>query len=395
MTHNYNHDYKGFSIATKAIRSGSNPDKETYSVMPPIYPTSTYVQDYPGQPLDRYDYSRSDNPSRVRLQQALCDLENPNGDLELSALVTSSGLGAINLAILSLEPGSTIISGDDIYGGAYRLFLTVLSKSYNFVFVDTTDLANVRKAASENDNVSAIWIETPTNPILKITDVKGCADIAHENNALLIVDNTFMTPYFQQPFTLGADVVIHSLTKYLNGHSDVIGGAIITNNSDFIDNARYNSRTVGSVLSPFDAWLTLRGIKTLPVRMEKHQENAMKVADFLQSHPKVSKVLYPGFDKASLSQNTDKCKGGGMLSFYVDTDNVDELYQKICNLKVILMAESLGGVETLACIPALMTHASVPEDIKQKNGILPNMIRLSVGIEDCDDIIADLNTLLS
>lgn len=375
------------SFSTKAIRIGQEPDSNTGAVITPIFQTSTFVQPYPGKPLDGYDYARCTNPTRRALESCLASLENAN-----HAITTASGLGAITTVFNLLKKGANIICGNDVYGGTYRLLSTVFEDRYNVKWVDTTDATNVIKACEEFGKVDLLWVEAVSNPLLRVTDVAEVIKIAKKYGAITCVDSTFLTPYWQRPLDLDADIVVHSLTKYLNGHSDIIGGAILTNSKKLYDQLYYLQKTLGPAPSAFDSWLVLRGVKTLEIRMEKHQENALKVAEFLQKHPKVKKVLYPGLKSHSNAeilkeQTKNNFKGGAMISFYIDGDAAEF----ITKTKIFLLAESLGGVESLACIPAKMTHASVPKEIREKNGITDNLIRLSVGIEGIYDLINDLN----
>ncbi len=376
---------KNLNIKTLVIHSGGHPDPETGAVMPPIYQTSTFAQNSPGVHKG-YEYTRSHNPTRTRLEEALASIEGGK-----HALVTSSGMAAEMLVMHAFEPGSTILCGDDVYGGTYRLFTTVFNKFHNFIFIDTTDLAKVEKAISKN-KPSLIWLETPTNPMLKISDIKKISAMAKKNKAMTIVDNTFMSPYFQNPLDLGADMVMHSMTKYLNGHSDVVGGCLVLNDEKLYKKLWTLQNSIGPSQSPFDSWLVLRGLKTLSVRMEAHQENALKIANWLSKHPKVEKVIYPGL-KSHPQHDLAKrqMRGfGGMITFFIKGGlKESELFLK--KVKVFTLAESLGGVESLIEHPAIMTHASIPKKVREELGIHDNLIRLSVGIEDCDDLINDLS----
>lgn len=374
---------KNFKFATKAIHAGGHPDKETGAVMPPIYQTSTYIQSSPGKHKG-YEYTRSHNPTRTRLEENLAALENAK-----YALTTSSGLAMNTLIMHMLPEGSHILCGDDVYGGTYRLFTTVFQNKHKFEFIDTTDYKLVEKKLKEKP--ALIWIETPTNPTLKITDIQRVAKMAKANKVKVYVDNTFMSPYFQNPLDLGADVVVHSLTKYINGHSDVVGGAMMTNDKSIHQALWTLQNSIGPSCSPFDSWLVLRGIKTLAVRMRTHEENAKKIAKYLEGHTKVEKVVYPGLK--SHPQHTIAKKQmhgfGGMITFYIK-GGVKESKKFLERVKLFALAESLGGVESLIEHPAIMTHASVPKKIRESIGLHDNLIRLSVGIEDADDLIADL-----
>ncbi|MDP7319560.1 MAG: PLP-dependent aspartate aminotransferase family protein [Bacteriovoracaceae bacterium] len=374
-------------FATKAIHSGGEPDKETGAIMPPIFQTSTYVQSSPGKHKG-YEYTRSHNPTRTRLEENLAALEQAK-----YALVTASGLSCMSLMMHALPKGSKIICGDDVYGGTYRLFTTVFSHLHDFEFIDTTDLKAVEKALKEKPKM--IWLETPTNPMLKISDIKKISEMAKKYKVMSVVDNTFMSPYFQNPLSLGADVVVHSMTKYINGHSDVVGGCMMTNNKKFYDAVWVLQNSMGPSQSPFDSWLVLRGIKTLALRMEAHQKNALKIAKWLETHPKIDSVVYPGLKSHPQFKIAKKQMSGfgGMITFFIK-GGLKESKKFLEKVKLFALAESLGGVESLIEHPAIMTHASVPKEIRTELGIHDNLIRLSVGIEDCDDLIQDLEAAL-
>ena len=380
-----NSSNKGFS--TRAIHAGGHPDKETGAVMPPIYQTSTYVQSSPGEHKG-YEYTRSHNPTRSRLEENLASLEQTS-----YALTSASGLSMIDLIMHMLPAGSKIISGDDVYGGTYRLFTTVFQDQHEFAFIDTTDLSAVKEELQKGADL--IWLESPTNPTLKISDIASIASLAKESNTLSVVDNTFMSPYFQNPVVLGADIAYHSLTKFINGHSDVVGGAIMTNNETIYNKLFTLQNSIGPCASPFDSWLVLRGIKTLGVRMQRHAENAQKVAEFLESHPRVEKVVYPGLESHPQHElAAAQMSGfGGMITFYLD-GNIDAARTVLERVKLFALAESLGGVESLIEHPAIMTHASVPKEVRESIGLYDNLIRLSVGIEDVEDLIDDLGAAL-
>lgn len=377
---------KEMKFETKVIHVGGEPDPVTGAIMPPIFQTSTYVQSSPGEHKG-YEYTRSHNPTRTRLETLLASLENAK-----HCLVTSSGLAASSLIMHMLPKGSKIICGDDVYGGTYRLFTKVFQDMHEFHFVDTTNLSTLQ-AAVDKIRPALIWVETPTNPLLKISDIKGVTDIAKKIGALTVVDNTFMSPYFQNPITLGADIVIHSMTKFINGHSDVVGGAMMFNSDEIHKKLFYLQNAIGPCQSPFDSWLVIRGIKTLALRMKAHQENAMKIAKFLESHPKVEKVIYPGLaSHPQYALAKSQMSGfGGMITFFVK-GGIDESRRFLENVHLFALAESLGGVESLVDHPAIMTHASIPKEVREGLGIYDNLIRLSVGVEDCDDLIGDLNT---
>lgn len=374
---------KDVKFSTKAIHAGGHPDKETGAVMPPIYQTSTYVQKSPGK-HQGYEYTRSHNPTRTRLEENLAALENAK-----YALTTSSGLAMTSLIMHMLPEGSHIICGDDVYGGTYRLFTTVFQNKHKFEFIDTTDYKLVEKKLKEKPAI--IWLETPTNPTLKITDIAKVAKMAKANKVDVYVDNTFMSPYFQNPLDLGADVVVHSMTKYINGHSDVVGGAMMTNSKKIYDALWVLQNSIGPSSSPFDSWLVLRGIKTLAIRMRTHEENAKKIAKYLEGHAKVEKVVYPGLKSHPQHAIAKRQMSGfgGMITFYLK-GGLKESKRFLERVKIFALAESLGGVESLIEHPAIMTHASVPKKIREEIGIHDNLIRLSVGIEDVEDLIADI-----
>ncbi len=380
-----NSSNKGFS--TRAIHAGGHPDKETGAVMPPIYQTSTYVQSSPGEHKG-YEYTRSHNPTRSRLEENLASLEQTT-----YALTSASGLSMIDLIMHMLPAGSKIISGDDVYGGTYRLFTTVFQDRHDFTFIDTTNLSAVQEALQEGADL--IWLESPTNPTLKISDIASIASLAKATNTLSVVDNTFMSPYFQNPVVLGADIAYHSLTKFINGHSDVVGGAIMTNNETIYNKLFTLQNSIGPCASPFDSWLVLRGIKTLGVRMQRHAENAQQVAEFLENHPRIEKVVYPGLESHPQHElaATQMSGFGGMITFYLDGD-IEAARTVLERVKLFALAESLGGVESLIEHPAIMTHASVPKEVRESIGLYDNLIRLSVGIEDVEDLIDDLRSAL-
>ena len=355
--------------------------------MPPIYQTSTYVQSSPGEHKG-YEYTRSHNPTRSRLEENLASLEQT-----IYALTSASGLSMIDLIMHMLPAGSKIISGDDVYGGTYRLFTTVFQDRHEFTFIDTTDLHAVKEELQKGADL--IWLESPTNPTLKISDIASIASLAKETNTLSVVDNTFMSPYFQNPVVLGADIAYHSLTKFINGHSDVVGGAIMTNNEAIYNKLFTLQNSIGPCASPFDSWLVLRGIKTLGVRMQRHAENAQQVAEFLENHPRIEKVVYPGLESHPQHElaATQMSGFGGMITFYLDGD-IEAARTVLERVKLFALAESLGGVESLIEHPAIMTHASVPKEVRESIGLYDNLIRLSVGIEDVEDLIDDLRSAL-
>ena len=371
-------------IATRVIHVGGHPDKETGAIMPPIYQTSTYVQDSPGVHKG-YEYTRSHNPTRTRLEECLASLEQAK-----HCVVTASGLSAEMLIMHLLPAGSNIICGDDVYGGTYRLFTTVFHKMHNFKFIDTTDPKAV-EAAVKSFKPALIWIETPTNPLLKITDIVAITNIAKKAKALTVVDNTFMSPYFQNPIVLGADMALHSMTKYLNGHSDAVGGCIMLNDDSMHKQLFTLQNSIGPCHSPFDSWLVLRGLKTLAIRMEAHQKNAMVIAQYLEKHPKVERVVYPGLKSHPQHAIAKKqmLGFGGMITFFLKGD-IKKSNKFLSTVKLFALAESLGGVESLIENPAIMTHASIPKKIREQIGLTDNLIRLSVGIENVQDLIEDL-----
>lgn len=376
---------KEWDISTKAIHIGGEPDKETGAIMPPIFQTSTYVQSSPGVHKG-YEYSRSHNPTRTRLEECLASLENAK-----HALVTSSGMAASTLMMHSLPVGSTIICGDDVYGGTYRLFTTIFNDIHNFIFVDTTDLKNIEKVIKES-KPQLVWLESPTNPLLKITDIKKVSSIAKKYKAQTLVDNTFMSPIFQNPLNLGADFVLHSMTKYINGHSDIVGGVIMTDDTKKKEKLWYLQNSTGPTQSPFDSWLVLRGIKTLSIRMAAHEKNAKEIAKWLEKHPQVEKVVYPGLKSHPQHAIAKRQMSGfgGMITFFLKGD-IRKSKKFLSSVKLFALAESLGGVESLIEHPAIMTHASIPKNVRLQLGIYDNLIRLSVGIENVEDLKADLS----
>jgi len=384
MTKNHN----GWGLSTKALHVGNEPDAVTGAIIPPIFQTSTYVQKSPGV-HQGYEYTRTHNPTRTRLQECLASLENAK-----HCLVTASGLSATMLIMHALPDKSTVICGDDVYGGTYRLFSTVFHERHNFHFMDTTDLKSITLSIAKL-KPKMIWLETPTNPLLKVSDIAAIAKVAQKHGTLVVVDNTFMSPYFQNPLDLGAHLVLHSMTKYINGHSDVVGGAIMLNDNKMADSLFRLQNSIGPCASPFDSWLVLRGIKTLAVRMRTHQENALKIAHWLEKHSKVERVIYPGLKSHPQHKLAAKqMKGfGGMITFFLK-GGLKESRKFLENVHLFSLAESLGGVESLIEHPAIMTHASIPLKHRQQLGILDNLIRISVGIEDCDDLISDLNSAM-
>ena len=371
---------------TKVIHGGQIKEKAYGAVMPPIYQTSTYAQDSPGEHKG-YEYSRTQNPTRHALERSIASLENAKYGLGFS-----SGLSAIDAIMKLFKSGDEIISTNDLYGGSYRLFNKIYKKfGLKFIFTDLRDLSNVENLI--NDKTKLIWVETPTNPMINVIDIKGLSDICKSNNILLGVDNTFSTPYLQKPIDLGADIVMHSATKFLAGHSDVILGLLAVSNDELAEKLYFMQNSSGAVCGPMDSFLTLRGIKTLHVRMDRHCENASKIAEFLDGHASVDKLYWPGLKQhRNHDVATRQMKNfGGMISFTVKNGNFEKVKKITSNFKVFTLAESLGGVESLVNHPATMTHASIPKEERDKTGIVDSLIRLSVGIEDVKDLIDDLN----
>jgi len=375
---------------TKTIHGGQSLDTSYNAVMPPIYQTSTYAQSSPGNHKG-YEYSRTHNPTRTALERSFASIENAN-----YGLAFASGLAAIDAIIKLLKPGDEVISTNDLYGGTYRLFTKIFSTyGIKFHFVGMHDIVSIEKLV--NQNTKLIWTETPTNPMLNIIDIAALSSIAKKHNILLAVDNTFATPYLQRPIDLGADIVMHSATKYLGGHSDVVLGAIMLNDKELADKLYFIQNASGAICGPQDSFLVLRGIKTLHVRMQRHCENTKKIADFLNSNEKIDHVYWPGFDfhKNHEIANKQMDDYGGMLSFKVKSNNTKDVYRILERLKIFTLAESLGGVESLCGHPASMTHASIPRKEREKSGLSDSLIRLSVGIEDADDLIQDLRQAIN
>lgn len=370
---------------TKFIHAGVAPDPSTGAIMTPIYQTSTFVQEAPGVNKG-YEYARSQNPTRTALEKAYAAIENG-----AYGLAFSSGVAATDAVITMLNPGDEVIAASDMYGGTYRLFSKVFARfGIKFHYVDMQDAANIQPLV--NANTKLIWTETPTNPLLNIVDIAAVAAIAKANKLLLCVDNTFASPYLQNPLDLGADIVMHSATKYLSGHSDVVQGCLVMNDKNLYDQLYFIQKSCGAVPGPQDCFLILRGIKTLHVRMQRHCENGEKVAHFLRNHPKVDKVYWCGFeDHPGYSVASKQMRGfGGMMSFTLKGDDLDEAKRVLSSTHVFALAESLGGVESLLSHPASMTHAAIPREERMKNGLKDSLIRLSVGIEDVEDLIEDL-----
>lgn len=372
---------------TKVIHGNQHHDPSTGAVMPPVYQTSTFVQTSPGVPLNEYEYSRAANPTRTALELALASIENGT-----RGLAFASGLAATDSVMKLLKPGDEVIAMDDLYGGTYRMFARIYQEyGIKFHFVEMTDYEKFESLI--NENTKLVWVETPTNPLMKLADIAEIAKITKKHNLLFAVDNTFATPYLQKPLDLGADIVMHSATKYLGGHSDVIAGALIVKDEALGEKLHFAQFATGGTLGPMDSYLVLRGIKTLHLRVQRHCENGTKVAEYLVNHPKVDKVFYPGLEN---HPNHDIAKKqmiggfGGMVSFTFKSGAKADAIKMLEKVKVFTLAESLGGVESLANHPALMTHASIPEDKRKEIGITDDLVRLSVGVEDIADLLADL-----
>lgn len=375
---------------TKAIHGNQHPEPITGAVMVPIFQTSTFVQSSPGV-HSGYEYSRAANPTRTALEESLASIENGS-----NGFAFGSGLAATDAVMKLLNPGDEIIAMDDLYGGSYRMFTRIYEKyGLKFHFVDMTNPENIKDKL--NDKTKLIWIETPTNPLMKLADIQAISDMVQDRDLWVVVDNTFASPYLQNPLDLGADIVMHSATKYLNGHSDVVAGALVVKDEELADQIHFQLFAGGGILGPQDSYLVLRGIKTLHVRMQRHCENGQKVAEYLSNHPKVGKVFYPGLESHPQHDLAKKqMRGfGGMVSFNFKSGSEDEARKFLENLNVFTLAESLGGVESLANHPATMTHASIPADVRIANGVTDDLVRLSVGIEDIDDLLSDLEAALS
>jgi cystathionine beta-lyase/cystathionine gamma-synthase len=374
-----------YKFGTRAIHAGQEPDPSTGAIMTPIYQTSTYVQESPGKHKG-YAYARGKNPTRVALEKCIASLENAK-----HGLCFSSGQGAEDAVIKLLRPGDEVLATDDIYGGSYRMFTKVFEHfGIKFKFISMTDAGAVEKHFNEKTRM--IWIETPTNPLMRIIDIRSIVKSASKKNILTVVDNTFASPFLQNPLDLGADIVMHSVTKYISGHSDVVMGALCTNNDKIHEELAFIANSCGAVPGPMDSFLVLRGVKTLHVRMQRHCENGKAVAAFLHNHPKVDKVYWPGFPdhpnhQIAITQMKDF---GGMISFTLKGNSKEDAFRMASSTKVFALAESLGGVESLIGHPASMTHASIPEDLRNKSGVVDSLLRLSVGIEDESDLIEDL-----
>lgn len=377
-------------FGTKAVHAGVEPDPSTGAIMTPIFQTSTYVQEAPARHKG-YAYARGANPTRNSLQKSIAALENGK-----YGICFSSGMGATDAVVKLLTPGDEVITSNDLYGGSYRMFKRVYEKfGIKFHFIDLTNPANIEPLL--NDHTRLLWLETPTNPLMNIVDIPACVAIARKKNILIAVDNTFASPYLQNPLDLGADIVMHSVTKYLGGHSDVIMGALVVNDEKLYQELAFIQNSCGAVPGPQDAFLVLRGIKTLHLRMERHCFNGRKIAEYLNTHPKIDRVYWPGLTD---HPNHDVAKKqmrdfGGMLSFTLKDDKQEKANQLMTSVQLFSLAESLGGVESLINHPASMTHASIPKEERVKSGLLDSLIRLSIGVEDHEDLIADLGQALA
>ncbi|WP_321518234.1 cystathionine gamma-synthase [uncultured Bacteroides sp.] len=384
---------KNYGFSTKAIHIGEEPDFRegaTGDVVIPIHLSTTFARKKVDKPTAGYEYTRSLNPTRNALEIKLASLENGR-----FGLAFASGLAAESTILLSLiKPGDHIVAFDDLYGGTKRLINQVFDNyNFNTSFVDAVDPKNIENAIKENTKL--VWLESPTNPLLKVSDIKAISEITKRHGVILVVDNTFLSPYFQKPLDLGADIVVHSSTKYIGGHSDVLGGSVILNDEDLYKKIQYHQNAVGAVLAPFDSYLTLRGIKTLAIRLERHNKNAIEIAHYLEKHPKVIKVIYPGLKSHPQHElATKQATGyGGIISFEI-AGTIDDAKAFLEKLNLFALAESLGGVESLIELPAVMTHASVAKEVREQIGISDTLVRISVGIEDVADLIADLEQAL-
>jgi cystathionine gamma-lyase/cystathionine beta-lyase len=377
-------------FGTKAIHAGLEPDPSTGAIMTPIFQTSTYVQESPGKNKG-YGYARGKNPTRVALEKNIAALEEGK-----HCVCFSSGMGATDAVIKLLAPGDEVVTGDDLYGGSYRMFTKIYEPfGIKFHFVDMTNAENISKAV--NSKTKLIWLETPTNPTMQIVDIEACAKIAKQHNILLAVDNTFASPYLQNPLLLGADIVMHSVTKYLGGHSDVVMGALIVNDDKLHERLYFILNSCGANPGPMDSFLVLRGIKTLHLRMERHCYNGRKIAEYLKTHPRIEKIYWPGFeDHPNHAIAKKQMKDfGGMISIALKGASLDDTFRIASSFNVFSLAESLGGVESLVNHPATMTHASVPKAEREKVGVTDNLLRLSVGVEDVEDLLEDIKQALA
>lgn len=377
-------------FGTKAIHAGLEPDPSTGAIMTPIFQTSTYVQESPGTHKG-YAYARGKNPTRSALEKNLAALENGK-----HALCFSSGMGSIDAIIKMLRPGDEVVTGDDLYGGSYRMFTKVFAHyGIKFHFINMNDAENIKQYI--NSNTKLLWVETPTNPTMQIIDIAACAAIAKANNIILAVDNTFASPYLQNPLDLGADIVMHSVTKYLGGHSDVVMGALIVNDDKIYEQLAFIHNSCGATPGPMDSFLVLRGIKTLHLRMERHCFNGRKVAEYLKTHPRVEKIYWPGFEDHPNHAIAKKQMRdfGGMISIVLKGADRDETFRIASSFHIFSLAESLGGVESLINHPVTMTHASIPKEERERVGVVDNLLRLSVGVEDIEDLLEDLKQALA
>jgi cystathionine gamma-lyase len=377
-------------FGTKAVHAGVEPDPSTGAIMTPIYQTSTYVQESPAKHKG-YAYARGANPTRNSLQKSLAALENGK-----FAICFSSGMGATDAVIKLLNPGDEVITSNDLYGGSYRMFKKVFEKyGIKFHFIDLTKTAAIEPLI--NSKTKLFWLETPTNPLMNIVDIKACTDLAKKHKIIVAVDNTFASPYLQNPLDLGADIVMHSVTKYLGGHSDVIMGALVINDEKLYQELAFIQNSCGAVPGPQDSFLVLRGIKTLHLRMERHCLNGRKIAEYLKQHPKIGKVYWPGFPDHPNHAIAKKQMSdfGGMLSFTLKDDSMEKANKLMVSVELFSLAESLGGVESLINHPATMTHASIPKEERLASGLVDSLIRLSIGVEDHEDLIADLEQALA
>lgn len=383
-------DFSKHKFGTKAIHAGADADPSTGAIMTPIYQTSTYVQESPGKNKG-YGYARGKNPTREALQKNIAALENGK-----HCICFSSGMGATDAVMKLLRPGDEVITGDDLYGGSYRMFTKIFANyGIKFHFINLSNADNIKQYV--NANTKMIWAETPTNPTMQIIDIEACAKIAKANNILLAVDNTFASPYLQNPLALGADIVMHSVTKYLGGHSDVVMGALVMNEDKLHEQLYFILNSCGANPGPMDCFLVMRGIKTLHLRMERHCFNGKKIAEFLKTHPKIEKVYWPGFaDHHNHAIAKKQMRDfGGMISIVLKDKSIDNTFKLASSFKVFSLAESLGGVESLINHPATMTHASIPKEEREKAGVVDNLLRLSVGVEDVEDLIDDLKQALA
>ena len=386
--HDPNARYADRGFDTRAIHAGQSPEPTTGAIMTPIFQTSTYVQKSPGVHTG-FEYTRTHNPTRYALEDCIASLEG--GEY---GLAFGSGCAATTTVLHALPAGAHVVSGDDVYGGTYRLFTRVMAdRDLDFSFVDMTDLDAFEAALGEQTKL--VWLESPTNPLLKISDIAAICEIAHGRGIPVAVDNTFMSPYFQNPLALGADLVVHSMTKFINGHSDVVAGMVVTNDSGWAEKLHFLQNSIGAVLGPMDCWLALRGVKTLGVRMRQHEANAKRIAAFLEAHDAVERVVYPGLESHPQHEiaKAQMSGFGGMITFFLK-GGLEPAREMLEAVELFALAESLGGVESLIEHPAIMTHASVPADVRAQLGITDGLVRLSVGIEDCDDLLADLDQAL-